>query len=57
MYQDDRQISGKKLIPRLSVGCIVFTVVGLLGTWGIAQVMTAYKIYPHFGSHQIPRKP
>jgi hypothetical protein len=57
VYQDDRQISGKKLIPRLSVGCIVFTVVGLLGTWGIAQVMTAYKIYPHFGSHQIPRKP
>ncbi len=34
------EISGKKLIPALAIGCLLFGVIMLLGTWGAAKLTT-----------------
>jgi len=34
----------------LGLGFLAFTVIGLLATYGIAELMISYKIYPHFGN-------
>jgi len=57
VYPDDRGVSGKKLVPQLSIGCVLFTIVGLLLTYGIGSIMIKYKIYPNFGNSQPQRKP
>jgi hypothetical protein len=35
-------MSGKRLVPGLAVGCVVFAVIGLLGTFGLAKVLKPY---------------
>ncbi|HWD37597.1 MAG TPA: hypothetical protein VG944_02020 [Fimbriimonas sp.] len=39
---NSRSFSGRRLIPQLAVGCVVFTIVGLLGTYLAAEVLTGY---------------
>ena len=34
------EVSGKKLIPALAIGCLLFGSIMLLGTWGAAKLTT-----------------
>ena len=36
MFPEPTPLSGKRLVPRLMVGCVVFAFVGLLGTFALA---------------------
>jgi hypothetical protein len=49
---DDKGISGKRLVPQLAVGCILFTVFGLLATYWVASAMTDYLKKHPFGKPQ-----
>ena len=40
MFPEPTPFSGKRLVPRLAVGCVVFAIVGLLGTILMGRVLT-----------------
>jgi hypothetical protein len=42
MFPEVPEISGKKLVPQLGIGCFFFTMFGLLGTWLVATAVTSY---------------
>lgn len=39
MFPEPKQISGRKLVPQLAVGCVVFSFLGLVGTFFLANLM------------------
>jgi len=39
---DSTSIAGKKLVPRLAVGCLIFAAVMGFGTFFLAQMMSPY---------------
>ena len=42
MFPDGKPISGKRLVPQLAVGCVLFSIIGLLGTFAIANLLKPY---------------
>lgn len=40
MFPEEKSLSGKRLVPQLAVGCVVFALVGLIGTFLIAKAMS-----------------
>jgi hypothetical protein len=40
MFPDVPEISGKKLVPQLGIGCFLFTLIGLVATYWIATAVT-----------------
>lgn len=42
MFPQPTPVSGKRLVPQLAVGCVVFAIVGLLGTFAAARFFGQY---------------
>jgi hypothetical protein len=42
MSPEGTEVSGKKLLPMLTVGCLIFTVVMFAGTFLFAKLTTPY---------------
>ena len=40
MIPEGKTYSGKRLVPGLAVGCVVFAIVGLLGTFLLAKLLS-----------------
>ena len=40
VFPEGKTLSGKRLVPQLMVGCVVFAVVGLLGTFFLAKLLS-----------------
>ncbi len=53
MYPDGPGISGKKFVPQLALGCLAFTILGLLFTYGFATAMSMY-LKKHPFTRQVP---
>ena len=39
MFPEGKTLSGKRLVPQLAVGCVLFAIVGLLGTFLVAKAL------------------
>lgn len=39
MFPEGKPLSGKRLVPQLAIGCVLFALVGLLGTFAIANLL------------------
>ncbi len=37
MFPEGKVFNGKRLVPQLAVGCVVFAIVGLVGTFLLAK--------------------
>ena len=42
MFPEPTPVSGKRLVPQLAVGCVVFAIVGLFGTFLAARVFGSF---------------
>lgn len=42
MFPEPTPLVGKRLVPRLAVGCFVFALVGVLGTLLLGRALTPY---------------
>jgi hypothetical protein len=42
VFPEGKTFSGKRLVPQMAVGCVVFALVGLLGTFFVANVLKPY---------------
>lgn len=40
VFPEPKPLSGKRLVPQLAVGCVVFAIVGLLGTFLLAKAFS-----------------
>ena len=43
-YVPSPEVSGKKLVPALAIGCLLFALFMGFGTWGFAKLTTPYFI-------------
>jgi hypothetical protein len=41
VFPEVPEISGRKLVPQLAIGCFLFTLLGLLATYVIATFVTS----------------
>ena len=42
MFPEPTPLSGKRLVPQLAVGCVVFALFGLLATYFVGQLLLPY---------------
>lgn len=42
MFPEPKSVSGKRLVPSLAVGCLVFAIVGVLGTFAVGTALQPY---------------
>lgn len=42
MFPEPKPLNGKRLVPQLMVGCVVFALIGLLGTFFVANALQPY---------------
>ncbi|RYG22656.1 hypothetical protein EON82_16430 [bacterium] len=42
MFPEGKPVSGKRLVPQLAVGCVLFAILGLIGTFAIANLMKPF---------------
>lgn len=42
MFPEPTPLSGKRLVPQLAAGCVVFALVGLLATYFAGQALLPY---------------
>lgn len=42
MFPEERGISGKKLVPIMFIGFLLFTIFGLLGTYGLGKLVAPW---------------
>ncbi len=54
MFPEPKGVSGKRLVPQLAIGCILFTIFGLLGTYWVATIMTDYFKKHPIGPQHVP---
>lgn len=40
MFPESKPVSGKRLVPSLAIGCVAFALIGLLGTFAMAKLLT-----------------
>ena len=42
MFPEGKPISGKRLVPQLAIGCVLFAILGLLGTFAVANLLKPF---------------
>ena len=42
MFPEPKPLSGKRLVPQLAAGCVVFALAGLLGTYFAGRLLMPY---------------
>jgi hypothetical protein len=42
VFPEGKPIPGKRLVPRLAIGCVLFALLGLLGTFAIANLLKPF---------------
>jgi hypothetical protein len=51
VFPEPRPIQGKRLVPQLAVGCFLFTLLGLLGTYLAAKPLQGFLAKHPIGNH------
>ena len=42
MFPEGKPISGKRLVPQLAIGCVLFAILGLVGTFAVANLLKPF---------------
>jgi hypothetical protein len=56
VFPEERPVEGRRLVPQLAIGCIVFTLLGLLGTYWVANASQGFLAKHPFG-RKAPTQP